>query len=322
MDKNRFFLLLDKQARGVTTAKENQQISDIFDSMQQRSLSWEMNEWEEKAIQSRIKRRIDARLEEKKQVVTTTFPYWRMVASIVFLLGIGYLGFNQTDQSLVPQMIERSTDERQKAVITLQDGTKVFMNVNSTIRFPEEFEGDKRKIELVGEAFFEVIPEKERPFIVESQGVKTRVLGTSFNVKATGGNEVEVMVKTGKVAVFQGEVNEEQQLVLSPRQLASVDPVNRKVSVEEVNVDEYMTWRSEQIAFDLVPFTAVMSRLGKVYNLDIQVEGISGSDCLIKATYSNRSLYSVLYGLKNLVDFDYEKTADGSMLIRYRGCRN
>jgi transmembrane sensor len=322
MDKERFFLLLDKQARGMTTAEENQQISDIFDRIQRRSLSWEMNEREEQAIKSRIKRRIDARLDEKRQVVATSFPYWRMVASFIFLLGLGYLLFITPKQEAAPVLVERITGERQKAVISLQDGSKVHLNVNSSIRFPEEFALDSRMIELEGEAFFEVVPDVNRPFIVESQGVKTRVLGTSFNVKATKGTDVEVMVKTGKVAVFQGMVNEEQQLVLSPSQLAKVDPSNREMSVQEVDIEDYLTWRSEKIAFDLVPFTEVMNRLGKVYNLDIQVEGITGEECLIKATYSNRSLYTVLLGLKNLVDFDYEKTAEGTMLVRYRGCRD
>ena len=322
MNKERFFILLDKQACGTTTAEENQQISDIFDRMQQRSLSWEMNEQEERAIKSRIKRRIDARIEQEKLVTSHYLPYWRVAASIIFLLGLGYLIFSQADQEVAPQLVERVTGERQKAVITLQDGTVVYMHVNSAIRFPKEFKADSRKIELEGEAFFEVVPDRQRPFIVESRGVKTQVLGTSFNVKATVGNEVEVMVKSGKVAVFQGEVNEEQQLVLSPRQKVTVDLLNREMSVEEVDVAEYMAWRSEEIAFDLVPFSEVMKRLGKVYNLDIQVEGISGQECLIKATYSNRSLYSVLYGLKNLVDFDYERTDYGNMLIRYRGCKD
>lgn len=322
MDKKRFFELLDKQAKGLTNQEENRKISDIFDRMQRRSLSWEMNEREEQAIKSRIKRRIDSRLEEKRQVESRPFPYWRLVASLIFVLGLGYLFLNQPEKEATPQLVERFTGERQKATITLQDGSIVYLNVNSSIRFPEEFALDSRKIELNGEAFFEVVPDNRRPFIVESQGVKTRVLGTSFNVKATRGTDVEVMVKTGKVAVFQGVVNEEQQLVLSPSQLATIDPSNREMSVQEVDIEEYLTWRSENIAFDLVPFTEVMNRLSKVYNIDIQVEGITGQECLIKATYSNRSLYSVLYGLKNLVDFDYEKTANGNMLIRFRGCRN
>ncbi|HSI75594.1 MAG TPA: FecR domain-containing protein [Lunatimonas sp.] len=322
MDKDRFFNLLDKQTKGLTNQEENRKISDIFDRMQQRSLSWEMNEREEQAIKSRIKRRIDDRLEEKRQVDFRHFPYWRLIASLVFLLGLGYMFFNQPGKEATPQLVERITGERQKAVITLQDGSKVHLNVNSSIRFPEEFAMASRMIELEGEAFFEVVPDTDRPFIVESQGVKTRVLGTSFNVKATSGTDVEVMVKTGKVAVFQGVVNEEQQLVLSPSQLAKVDPSNREMSVQEVDMEDYLTWRSDNIAFDLVPFTEVMNRLGKVYNLDIQIEGITGQECLIKASYSNRSLYSVLFGLKNLVDFDYEKTSNGSMLIRYRGCRN
>jgi ferric-dicitrate binding protein FerR (iron transport regulator) len=320
MDKERFFRLLDKQAAGLTSQDENRQISEVFDRMQQRSVSWEMNTREEEAIQGRIKRRINARLSEKERRDRSLFTYWRLAASLLLVLGLGYLLIHHLSGDVSPVYLERSTGERQKARITLQDGSVVYLNTNSAIRFPEEFDQNSRKVVLEGEAFFEVMSEKERPFLVESNGIVTRVLGTSFNIKSAAAN-VEVMVKTGKVAVFHESVNDEQQLVLSPSQLARVNPLSREMTVEAVDAGEYLTWRAEKIAFDLVPFSEVLARLGIIYNLNIEVTGDPGTECLIKASYSNRNLYAVLSGLTNLVDFSYEKKAPGTLLVHYRGCK-
>lgn len=322
MDKKQFLDLLERQQRGVTSAEEDSQLDEVFDKIQHRAITWEMNRFEEEAIKSRIKRHIDSRLDKsEKNRMFWIFSYWRYVASILFILGLVSLLYFTPEKVEPNPLAEKRTGERQKATIKLQDGTMVYLNVNSKIRFPERFEVNSRTVELEGEAFFEVIHDKKRPFVVTSRGVNTEVLGTSFNVKATEGNDVEVLVKSGKVAVGMGEKKQDAQLVLNPSQLGKVDASNKEISVIEVDVDDYLTWRSETIAFDLVPFNEVISRLEKVYNIDIEIEGSSSSDCLIKARYSNRSLFTVLYGLKNIVDFDYEKKQDGAMLIKYRGCR-
>lgn len=321
MDKKRFLDLLERQQRGQTSAEEDSQLDEVFEKIQHRVISWEMSHFEEETIKSRIKRRIDSRLDKsEKKPVFKILSYWRYAASTLFILALLSLLYFMPEKVEPNPLAERATGERQKATIKLQDGTLVYLNVNSKIRFLERFDPNSRTIELDGEAFFEVIHDKKRPFIVTSKGVTTIVLGTSFNIKSTEGNDVEVMVKSGKVAVAVGEKKQDAQLVLNPSQLGKVDAFNKEISVVEVDVDDYLTWRSETIAFDLVPFREVIARLEKVYNIDIEIEGSSNSDCLIKATYSNRSLYTVLYGLKNIVDFDYEKKQDGSMQIRYRGC--
>jgi transmembrane sensor len=322
MDKKRFFELLEKKSKGFASQAELQEIEAVFEKFQQKGLSWEMTAMEEDAIKSRIKRKVDARLADRKKSNETRFSFWKIAACLVLLLGLGFFAISELERSEVPMLLERFTGERQKASVTLQDGSVVHLHVNSKIRFPEQFGVDSRRVELEGEAFFEVVSDKDRPFIVETRGVKTRVLGTSFNVKSTADREVQVMVKTGKVAVFQGDDQEERQLILSPAQMASIDSSTGKMSVSEVDIDEYLTWRAESISFDLVPFFEVIAKLAKVYNIPIEVEGKLDRACLIKASYSNRSLDTVLYGLKNLVDFEYEKSRNGGVLIRYKGCKN
>lgn len=297
-------------------------MDEVFEKIQNREIVLEMSELEEELLKNKILLHIKSQLKPSRQIKIFHFlPNWRYAASVILLVGLACLiYFMPTKTESVP-LVERVTGERQKATITLQDGSVVYLNVNSKLRFPEKFEQDSRTIELDGEAFFEVIADSKRPFRVASRGVNTIVLGTSFNIKATEGKDVEVMVKSGKVAVAMGESNQEGQLVLKPSQLGKVDASKKEISVVEVDIEDYLTWRSETIAFDLVPFNEIITRLEKVYNIRIEIEEDYSSDCLIKATYSNRSLFTVLYGLKNIVDFDYEKKDDGTILIHYRGCK-
>ncbi|MFC4870989.1 FecR family protein [Negadavirga shengliensis] len=323
MDKHRFLALLEKQAKGQSTPEENRLISEIYDRMQDMEWDGQLDPGEERLLKERMKQAIDAKLFSVGSLKTRLFPViMKVAAGVLLVLSFSYLYFSQSLQVKPDDMMERQTSERQKATVTLVDGSLVHLNVNSRIRFPKNFGEGLRRVELEGEAFFEVVSDQNRPFVVESGGVTTRVLGTSFNVNAHIGKDVEVAVRTGKVGVSQGFTDEERQLVISPNQKVTLKHDSKDVFVEEVDMDQYLLWRAETIAFHLESFDQVVSKLGKVYNLNMVLEGFKQEECLIKATYSNRSLYTVLLGLKNLVDFEYEKKDASTLVIRYKGCKN
>ena len=105
-----------------------------------------------------------------------------------------------------------------KATLTLADGSTITLNSQGKLMCPEQF-GDTREVTLEGEAFFQINRKAAKPFIVHSAGLKTSVLGTSFNINTFGSESIEVTVVTGKVQV-QAEYNEAQQAHLSPVALA------------------------------------------------------------------------------------------------------
>ena len=116
--------------------------------------------------------------------------------------------------------------------LELADGTRVWLNAESRLRYPVVFMGEERKVEMEGEVYFEVAKNREKPFIVTVNGVDIRVLGTSFNVSAYQEEVVTTLVE-GKVQLKRGD----EQVVLSPNQQAEMDKNSGKITMREVNVE-------------------------------------------------------------------------------------
>lgn len=123
---------------------------------------------------------------------------WTAVACAVIIISIGsYYSFNQYNLSQ-PKITSTITYKNDIRLISLPDGTRVWLNQNTEIDYPARFSKNERNVTLKGEAFFEVKRDPSRPFIITSGAVKTTVLGTSFNVRAYNDNDAQVSVRTGK----------------------------------------------------------------------------------------------------------------------------
>lgn len=323
MDKQKFLELLNKQVQGKTTPEEDQLIFKIYDRMQNKELPILTDEFEEIEIKKRIKNSIDQRISGRYAKQTVKIIPWliKVAATISIIIALTYSVVYFIQQDTNVQMLSRSTNQEQKATITLTDGTKVHLNVLSSISFPDQFDNSHRTVIVQGEAFFEVTPDKNRPFIVEANGVQTKVLGTSFNVNSYNGDDVIVAVKTGKVEVSAPE-DQSRKVVLLPNQKATFERASKNLLVEEIDMDYYLDWRNKTITFNLNSMEEVVSRLSRVYNMKIELIGYQENDCLIKASYPNNNLYSVLYGLQNLVDFEYNWKGEKTLEIIYKGCKN
>ena len=133
--------------------------------------------------------------------------------------------------------------------LVLSDGTRVWLNSESELEFPVFFGKGERVVRLGGEAFFEVTPDAARPFIVRTNDIRTRVLGTSFNIKAYK-NEADVITTlfTGKVDVAS-LADTTGKVVLSPGKQAGWNPQTGKLSVSEANLDNVIAWREVMFVF-------------------------------------------------------------------------
>jgi hypothetical protein len=150
----------------------------------------------------------------------------------------------------------------------LSDGTKVWLNSASSIKYPVQFIGNERKVELTGEAYFEVAHDAKKPFRVESNGQTVEVLGTHFNVNAYGDEgEVKTTLLEGSVKVSSQSVNS----IIKPGEQAQFD--NGKISVKNVDVDEVVAWKNGFFYFEDNNIQEVMRQLSRWYDVDIKYEG-------------------------------------------------
>lgn len=148
--------------------------------------------------------------------------------------------------------------------LQLSDGTVVYLNSGSKLRYPVTFKGAERKVFLEGEAYFEVTKDEQHPFRVEVRNVEVEVLGTSFNINAYPEREdVQTTLASGKVRVANGE----KYVVLAPGEQASC--VQDDIRVKEVDVREFTSWKNGLFIFNRMTLKDIMIQMERWYGLQV-----------------------------------------------------
>jgi len=172
-----------------------------------------------------------------------------------------------------------TTQKGERAIIRLTDGSRVQLNVDSRLTVPSDFGRQTRRIELEGEAFFEVETDSTRPFIVRSGEVTTRVLGTAFDVNAyPEDEETRVVVSEGKVSL-RADADEdgakdragEERVVLTQRQMARITRKGNRIVRQESDVFQHLAWMEGHLVLRKAPFREVVQKLERWYDLEISL---------------------------------------------------
>jgi len=175
--------------------------------------------------------------------------------------------------------------------IVLADGTKVYLNAVSSIKYPTQFNGDQRIVELDGEAYFEVAKNKNKPFIVKSGDQDIEVLGTHFNVHAY---DNESVVKTtlleGSVAVNY----KNQKAILKPGQQSNVSDKFNKITIKQVDTEAAIAWKNGRFKFDNADLKTVMRQLERWYGIKVEYRGDVSDVRFNGGTFMNKNLSEVL----------------------------
>ncbi len=152
--------------------------------------------------------------------------------------------------------------------LTLQDGTRVWLNAESSLTYPAAFKGAERKVSITGEAYFEVAKNTSMPFKVSKGQTEVTVLGTHFNVNAYDDeNEIEVTLLEGSVKVNNGNAN----ALLRPGQQAQI---STEIEVlDNVNIEKVVAWKEGWFDFDKTELSTIMRQIGRWYDVDIIYEG-------------------------------------------------
>lgn len=203
-----------------------------------------------------------------------------------------------------PQWITRTNPSGQKTKILLSDGSTIYLNSASTVTYPEDFQTN-RKVTLEGEAFFEVAKDPDHPFSVESKGITTTALGTSFNISTFNRQDkVAVTLVTGKVKLQQ--LGNAKQLELSPGEesILAVDESNP--SKYRVNTRDRILWIDGVLKFQNTNFSEMVATLERWYGVKIKVSGPVSLDKATGTFDPNESLRNVLHVLSESLDFTYQ----------------
>ncbi|RNI37818.1 FecR family protein [Hanamia caeni] len=154
--------------------------------------------------------------------------------------------------------------------VVLPDGSKVWLNASSSLRFPTAFIGKERNVELTGEAYFEVAKNKEKPFHVNVNGMQVEVLGTHFNINAYADeNSIKTSLLEGSVKIKRGSVSG----LLKPGQQGILDDNNNDLKINRADMDEVVAWKNGLFQFDGANIKTIMLEISRWYNMEIVYEG-------------------------------------------------
>ncbi|MBN1819918.1 MAG: FecR domain-containing protein, partial [Prolixibacteraceae bacterium] len=238
----------------------------------------------------------------EKQISATRKIYFnalKYAAVAVLVLSVGtliYLGINRKNPNTETQQLVFTEIELPKTII-LPDSSVVTLNKETEIFYPEVFSGASRNVEIIGEAFFEVTPNPQIPFIIKAGNTQIKVLGTSFNVYAYPASEtVEVVVETGKVQVsgFETEKQNPEDVFLEPGEKATFNKKDKKLSKQKNNDPNYNSWKTYSLVFKESKLSYVIDVLEKTYHVEIQAENPEIENEVLVAEFNNKPIEFIL----------------------------
>lgn len=193
-----------------------------------------------------------------------------------------------------------------KSTLYLGDGTMVKLNAGSKMIYPREFSDDSREVTLIGEAYFDVERDEQRPFLINSGEVDVRVLGTSFIVKSYAEDDlITVAVESGKVSVT-GKLNK-AEVTLEKGDLAFYKPSTKKFDTREVkNSSLYFGWINQNIVFEDNNIDEIFNVLARWYGIEFVVQKELDLDKKFTAIYKKPTLKVILESLSVAYNFNYE----------------
>jgi ferric-dicitrate binding protein FerR (iron transport regulator) len=154
-----------------------------------------------------------------------------------------------------------------KYEVTLPDGTKVWMNAASSLKFPTDFTGQSREVTLTGEAYFEVAENKRMPFIVSVGEATVKVLGTHFNINGySDEGAIHTTLLEGAVQVSSNGGGK----LLHPGQQAILDHATSAMTVQAADVNQVMAWKNGRFEFDNIDLPAIMRQISRWYDVDVE----------------------------------------------------
>jgi ferric-dicitrate binding protein FerR (iron transport regulator) len=188
--------------------------------------------------------------------------------------------------------------------IVLPDGTKVWLNAASYIKFPTTFSGDKRDIELKGEAYFEVAQNAKQPFEVSVSGMQVQVLGTSFNVNAYDDeSNIKTSLIDGKVKVL----NQSNASILAPGHEAVMNKNTNDIQVAAADVEDAIAWKNNVFSFQNADIPTIMRQIARWYDVEVSYEGKVSTEKFVGEVSRNSNVSEVLKILElNKVHFRIE----------------
>jgi ferric-dicitrate binding protein FerR (iron transport regulator) len=260
------------------------------------------------------------------------FKILMRAAAILLLPALGFglfmsvkyksVRYGQTSVNQAYNEVFASVDAITK--VTLPDGSSVWLNHSSSLKYPAMFHGNARSVELNGEGYFEVAHNPKIPFIVKAGEIQIKALGTAFNIMAYPDEDrIETSLINGQVEMQRTESDGKiiTMLKMKPTDLAIFHKSHNEISIRTIDDDRYFSWIDEKLVFNEEPIGEVVKKLSRWFNVDIQIKDPELLELTYTATFVHETLPQVmeLMTLVSPVSYsisDREKLSSGAFTKR------
>ena len=318
--------LIKKMLDGECSLDEIKLLEDYLSKEDENQVSpqlkkyWEQSKSEMVAIDKRVKGRIWSRIENEVLIsrlhshTMGRTPAWLIAASILILIGIGMTWWIiKSDQPRFVEYYNQSIDPQK---VSLDDGSVVWLNRDSRIQLLQPFSSELRKIDLVGEAFFQIAKNQGKPFVVDAEGLKTKVLGTSFNIKT--GKEISVSLVEGSVEITSSTSSDTIQL--QPKEQLIFQKSEHRFYKNTFDNDVPYAWKDGIIYFQKATVREVANKLENHYGVKFSIkdENAHKGALVHRCDTKKLSLEKVLENISTVMDYQFLRQPDGSYSIEMK----
>jgi transmembrane sensor len=313
--------LIVKLFSGKISPEENKEINDwIKESPGNKKVYSELlNLWQvthpafppEKIDVEAAHKKFMEQVKEKKLIPSEIIIWWQRIAAILIIPVLGLSGYLLYDKSFRYNSTDTVYQEitspyGMSSKVDLPDGTTVWLNSGSKLKYPVAFASNERKVYLSGEAYFDVQSDKNHPFLVETDKMLVKATGTQFNVEAYLTDTITaVTLIEGIVSINPGKPNENKLLPNERIILNSKTNTYRKIKTD---ANHWGDWKDGILAFRDEPLGDVFKKIGRSFNVNIQVKDPAISRQLYRATFDGESLDEILRLLKLSAPIQYKYT--------------
>lgn len=256
--------------------------------------------------------------EEEPRLITRWPLLGGIAATLLVLLSFGIVYFRSgktTEQAVLPKIIARTKSDHQ--LLKFPDGSTVVLNKNSYVSYVTNFTGRLREVTLVGEGYFDIKHNVNKPFVVRVGKLSVTVLGTAFNINSLRQN-IEVTVTRGKVSVSD---KHKMLGAILPNQQISFNTATNQAQTLSVNAGEAIKWQANDLYFDDVTLQQVADNLSKRYNKPVTLGNEQLRNCKMTAAFTHgESLPEILKIVCEFNNTKYEEKSD-RIVINGEGCQ-
>jgi len=271
------------------------------------SILEDMQQYDTNQALSSINKKIGLR-----QKRTWVVRFQRVAAIILLLLFIGSAAYNFVLKKNMPLQSSAwhtiETLPGQKAILDLPDGTRVWLNSETSIVYPSVFSKKSREVKLIGEAYFDVAKMPGKPFLVDMGDLEIDVLGTKFNIaNYVNENEASIFLESGSIQLHSISGDTERTLYrMEPGERAQYNKEKRELVIGTGYSDICLAWMDGKIIFRDVPMEKVVQSLDRWFNADIRIVDPELKDYTYTATFQHESLEQVLDLLSRSAPIEYK----------------